>query len=105
MARNFALALGAFAALVALGVAFGMARDLYSTERGILSGEVARIDMVGQAYKSPTLKAPALVVKLDDGRRVEVAARSGAAIAIGQRVSVVEMAMPWGQLWYKLQAK
>ena len=48
------LAIGLFLALLLVGIAFGIARDLYSTERAVLSGEILDIDAGGRDYKSPS---------------------------------------------------
>lgn len=103
MTRNFSIALAAFITLLAIGVVFGLARDLYSTERAVLKGSVAAIDAGGQAFKSPLIRAPSLKVRLEDGRTVEASATQVTGIQIGQTIEVLEMAMPWGQLWYKLK--
>lgn len=97
------LALIAFICVLLAGLAAGLARDLYSAERAVLKGVIVAVDAGGQAYKSPILRAPSLKVRLEDGRMVEASATQVTGIQIGQTVEVLEMAMPWGQLWYKLK--
>ena len=97
--------IGLFLAFLAIGVMFGVARDLYSRERAVLKGTVTEIDAGGAANKSTQIRSPALKVRLDGGAIVDVAAKQTAGITSGQTVNVAEMVMPWGQVWYKLKSE
>ncbi len=100
-----ALAIGLFFALLAVGVAFGVARDLYSRERGQLKGVVVAVDAGGQDFKSPAIRAPKLKVRLDDGQTVDVVTSQTVGIQSGETLTITELVMPWGQVWYKLKAE
>lgn len=103
MSKSLAITL--FLGLLLVGIAFGVARDLYSTQRAALSGEVIEVNAGGRDYKSPSMRSPSLKVRLTDGRVVDVSTTTTAGIRAGQTVSVLEMVMPWGQLWYTLNSK
>jgi hypothetical protein len=100
MKKSVVIAL--FLALLAVGIAFGVARDLYSSERRILSGEVIAVKSLRQDFKSTLMQPPQLEVKLENGEVVDVATASTAGLSPGSKVSVSEMVMPWGQLWYRI---
>jgi hypothetical protein len=99
------LAIGLFLLMLAVGVMFGIARDLYSRERGIVKGTVAEIDAGGAASKAQPLRGPCVKVKLADGSIVDVAVTGTSGLKANQTVEVVEMVMPWGQVWYKLKGE
>lgn len=103
MSKGLAIAL--FLGLLVVGIAFGIARDLYSTQRAELSGEVIEVNAGGRDYKSPSSRSPTLKVRLSDGRVVDVSTTTTVGIQTGQTVSVLEMVMPWGQLWYTIKTK
>ena len=100
MSKTFAICL-VVAVLVGC-LAFGVARDLYSTQRAKLTGEVVEVNAGAHDFKSSIVRAPSLTVKLSDGRIVHVATTSVASVQVGANVSVLEMATPWGQVWYQL---
>ena len=95
--------IGLFLALLAVGVMFGVARDLYSRERGVVQGMVVDIDAGGAASKAQPLRGPCVKVKLTDGTIVDVAVTGTSGLTANQTVSLSEMIMPWGQVWYKLK--
>lgn len=97
------VAIGLFLALLAVGVMFGIARDLYSRERGIVKGTVVDIAAGGAASKAQPLRGPCVKVKLADGNIVDVAVTGTSGLNVNQTVNVSEMVMPWGQVWYKLK--
>ena len=102
MLKTFAI--GLFLALLAVGVMFGVARDLYSRERAVLKGVVTEADAGGAASKAQPLRSPTMKVRLEDSSIVDVAVTQISGISIGQSVDVVELVMPWGQVWYKLKS-
>jgi hypothetical protein len=95
--------IGLFLALLAVGVMFGIARDLYSRERAVVKGTIVEIDAGGAASKAQPLRGPLVKVKLADGNIVDVAVTGTSGLNINQSVNVSEMIMPWGQVWYKLK--
>ena len=97
------LAIGLFLAGLAIAAAFGVARDLYSSERTVLKGTVVSADAGGQAYKSSLSRAPNLKVRLEDGQTVDVPVTQTTGFAAGTAINVTEMVMPWGQVWYRLK--
>ena len=100
MSKTLAIAL--FLGLLLAGVAMGIARDLYSLKRGETSGEVVEVIASSQDYKSPAISTPFLKARLADGRTVDIAITNPQRFKAGDTVSLVEMVMPWGQVWYKL---
>jgi hypothetical protein len=98
-----AVAIGLFLALLVVAAAFGIARDLYSNERAQLKSSVVAIKPIGQDYKSSLIRPPNLTIRLEDGRTVDVTVTDTTGIATGATVSVAEMVMPWGQVWYRLK--
>jgi hypothetical protein len=99
------IAIGLFLLLLAVGVMFGVARDLYSRERAVLKGVVTETDAGGAASKAQPLRSPTMKVRLVDGSIIDVAVTQTSGIAVGQTVNVSEMVMPWGQIWYKLKGE
>ena len=102
MLKTFAI--GLFLALLAVGVMFGIARDLYSRERAVVKGVVIETDAGGAASKAQPLRSPTMKVRLEDNSIVDVAVTQISGIANGQTVDVAQMVMPWGQVWYKLKS-
>ena len=88
---------------LATAAAFGIARDLYSSERTVLKGAVVSADAGGQAHKSSLIRAPNLKVRLEDGQTVDVSVTHTTGFAAGTAINVTEMVMPWGQVWYRLK--
>jgi hypothetical protein len=101
MSKTVVIAL--FLALLAAGIALGVARDLYSRERAHLTGDVIEVIPGGHGYKSYAVRTPMLKVRLADGRTVDVAITEPQRFKAGATVELSEMVMPWGQVWYKLK--
>ncbi|MBK9078512.1 MAG: hypothetical protein WBP38_04885 [Hyphomicrobium sp.] len=101
MSKSLGIAL--FLALLLVGVAFGVARDLYSYERGQLTGDVVEVIRGERDNKSFAVRTPRLHVRLADGRTVYVAVTEPQLFKTGDTISLSEMVMPWGQVWYKLK--
>jgi len=99
------LAITLFLILLAIGAAFGIARDLYSRERSVVKGVVIEIDRGGMDNKSQTARAPSLKVRLDSGSLVDVAVTQTSGMTAGQPVHIAEMVMPWGQVWYQIKGE
>jgi hypothetical protein len=100
-----AFAIGLFLALLAVGVMFGVARDVYSRERAVVKGVITETNPGGAASKAQPLRGPGMKVRLESGTVVDVAVTSTSGFTGGQTVSVSEMVMPWGQVWYKLKGE
>ena len=98
------VAITLFLALLVVAAAFGLARDLYSRERATLAGVVVDVEETRTTVKSPTINPPSLKVRLDGGATVAVAVKQTHGIKTGDTITVSEMVMPWGQVWYKLKA-
>lgn len=90
-----------FLLLLAVGIAFGISRDLYSRETGRMSGIVVAAKPGGSGYKSPVIEVPSYSVRLADGRVVEAAAARPLTIPVGGAITVTELVTPWGQVWYR----
>ncbi len=89
-----------FLALLAAGIAWGLARDLFSRERGTLAGTVVSVDLGNATPKWFPATPPRFKVRLSDGRLVDVATRNPASISVGGEISITEWVTPWGQVWY-----
>ncbi|MBS0232319.1 MAG: hypothetical protein JSR99_02415 [Proteobacteria bacterium] len=89
-----------FLALLAVGVAWGLARDLFSRPRGTLTGTVVSIDPGNAVPKWLSAVPPRYKVRLPDGRVVDVATRNFRKVAVGAGISLTEWVTPWGQVWY-----
>lgn len=86
------------------GLMYGVARDLYSHERAVLNGTIASITAAtGGGHKSTPPSAASFEAALDDGRTVHVITPDVSGLAKDSRVTISEMATPWGQVWYKLK--
>lgn len=90
-----------FLVLLLAGVAIGLARDLYSRERGTLQGVVVGADPGGTEYKSAITRTPRYKVRLADDRVVDVATRDARKFPVGSAIVICELVTPWGQVWYK----
>lgn len=90
----------AFLLLLVAGIAFGVGRDLYSTHVAMHDATVIRAVNSGQKHKSPTTEVAHLIVLLADGREVRADATSPLPTA-GSSVRIEELAMPWGQVWFR----
>lgn len=102
MRRRMTLAMIAFFALLAVGVGFGIVRDVASTDEGTVEGIVADTAPPGGAYRWPT-SPPSIKVKLASGAIETVYTRGGTEPAVGASVSVRQLRAPWGVVWYKLK--
>lgn len=99
-----AVAIAVLLGLLVVGIAFGVARDLYSREARVLEGEIVTIKPPTKDFKSAIVSSPRLKVRLDDGVTVDVSTASVTGLSTGQRIAVSEMVMPWGQIWYVVKA-
>ena len=89
-----------FLFVLALGVAWGLARDLFSREQGTLNGVVTDFDAGRALPKWLPATPPRYKVRLADGRLVAVATTSAQSISVGSEISITEWVTPWGQVWY-----
>ncbi len=89
-----------FFALLVAGIAWGIARDLFSRERATLSGTVVSVDFGNALPKWFPATPPRFKVRLADGRLVDVATRNPSSVAGGGEISITEWVTPWGQVWY-----
>jgi hypothetical protein len=103
MSKSVAIAL--FLALLFVGTALGVARDLYSHEQAQLSGEVVEVIAGDREHKSYAARTPRLKVRLTDGRTVYVVIAEARRFKASDIIALSEMAMPWGPIWYKLKAE
>lgn len=92
----------AFFALLAVGVGFGIVRDVASTEEGVIDGTVVDTTVPGGGYRWPT-SPPSIRVKLASGAVEAVYTRGGTEPAVGATVAVRQLRAPWGVVWYKLK--
>ena len=91
---------------IAAGIAaifYAVARDSLSSERAVLTGVIASLTDATGGHKTTPPTASSFEATLDDGRTVHVMAPNLGSLAKGGRVTISEMATPWGQLWYKLK--
>ena len=95
--------LGLFILVIAICVAFGVARDLYSRERGTVRGTVVEAETGSTSPKSPGLTPTKIRAKLANGEVVDVVTKETRAIAPGTEIEISERVTPWGQVWYKLK--
>jgi hypothetical protein len=89
-----------FFILLAVGVAFGLARDLFSRERATLEGTVLAFDAGRPTPKWLPATPPSYSVRLADGRGVPVATTAAQGLPPGSQIRVTEWVTPWGQVWY-----
>lgn len=101
MVKGIAFAL--FIVVLAAGLMYGVARDLYSSERAVLTGTVASVRAGTDAHKSTPVTASSVEVTLDDGRKIRVAVPAIGGLSEGAAVRISEMTTPWGKVWYKLK--
>lgn len=88
-----------FLLLLGVGVAWGLARDLFSREKSVLTGTVIAVDPGYSVSKVLPATPPSYQVRLPDGRVVDVAARLQLAHT-DDEIRVTEWMTPWGQIWY-----
>jgi hypothetical protein len=89
-----------FLFVLAAGVAWGLARDLFSRENGVLSGTVVGVDLGNSFPKSLPPTPPRFKVRLTDGRIVDVATANPHSLSVGAAIAVTEWMTPWGEVWY-----
>jgi hypothetical protein len=89
-----------FLVLLAAGVAWGLGRDLFSRQRGMLVGVVTAVDPGNAIPKWFPSTPPRYTVRLPDGRIVDVAAKIPFSTPIGGDIAITEWVTPWGQVWY-----
>jgi hypothetical protein len=91
-----------FLLVLALGVAWGLARDLLSRERGTLIG-IGVVTSAETGMTSPKwlpMTPPRYKVRLADGRLVDVATTNVQSVPAGGQITITEWVTPWGQVWY-----
>ncbi|CCB63335.1 MULTISPECIES: hypothetical protein [unclassified Hyphomicrobium] len=89
-----------FLILLAAGVAWGLARDLFSREKGALTGTVLAINRGNPVPKWFPATPPRFKVRLPDGRLIDVATQNPQSVQVGANISITEWMTPWGQVWY-----
>jgi hypothetical protein len=72
-----------FLLLLLAGIAWGLARDIFSRERRALSGTVVAIDLGSAVPKWLTPTPPRLKVRLQDGTLIDVAAKNPPGASMG----------------------
>lgn len=90
-----------FLLLLATGIAWGIARDLFSRERGTIVGIVTAVDHGRPLPKWYPPTPPHYTARLPDGRVVQVAAKIPLILPLGAPINVTELMTPWGQIWYR----
>jgi hypothetical protein len=95
------IGLALFMLVLLAGIAFGLGRDFYSTERGVVKGVVVSADAGGTEFKSQSARPPRFKVRLADGAVVDVATTNAKSVPNGGEIDVTELVTPWGQVWYK----
>jgi len=89
-----------FFALLAVGIAFGLARDLLSREQGNSTGTVLSFDAGWPRPKWLPGTPPHFTVRLADGAVVSVATTDPRGAPPGSEIRITEWVTPWGQVWY-----
>lgn len=89
-----------FLALLAAGVVWGLARDLFSRPRGTMVGIVTAVDPGNAIPKWFPATSPRYTVRLPDDRLVDVATRNPHSVPVGDNITITEWVTPWGQVWY-----
>ncbi|MBS0252377.1 MAG: hypothetical protein JSR78_15070 [Proteobacteria bacterium] len=89
-----------FLLLLAAGIAWGLARDLLSHQKRVLTGTVVAIDLGNPVLKSLPPTPPRFKVRLPDGSLVDVATKKPHSVAVGASITLTEWMTPWGQVWY-----
>ena len=89
-----------FLVLLAAGLAWGLARDLFSRERRSLSATVVAVDLGNPLPKWLPPTPPRLKARLEDGALVDVATTNPASASVGSVITITEWVTPWGQVWY-----
>ncbi len=90
-----------FLLLLAVGIAFGVARDVLSRPQGTVLGIVTAIDLGHALPKSFPPTTPGYTVRLPDGQLVRVAAKIPLSLPVGASITLTELMTPWGQIWYR----
>ena len=90
-----------FLLLLAVGIGFGVARDLLSRQQGTVVGIVTALDFGNPQPKWYPATPPHYPARLPDGRLVAVAAKTPLNIPVGASITLTEMMTPWGQIWYR----
>jgi hypothetical protein len=96
MSTTFKIALFFFLLLILAGLMFGLARDLYSIERGVVRGTVIEVNPSISMHKPSSLSTPNIKVRLADGAVAVAAAKQTVGLTAGAEIDVTEMIMPWG---------
>jgi hypothetical protein len=89
-----------FLALLAVGLAWGVTRDLFSQEKAVLSGKVVRVDLGTPMPKWLPATPPKYKAHLADGRIVDVATKNPHDLPIESDIVITKWMTPWGQVWY-----
>lgn len=89
-----------FLVLLAAGVALGLARDLFSQQKRVLTGTVIGVDLGNSQPKWFPATPPRYTVRLSDGAIVDVATRNPHSVPVGGHIPITEWMTPWGQVWY-----
>jgi|SRR5690349_7679109 hypothetical protein len=89
-----------FLTVLVAGVAWGLARDIFSRPRATRSGTVVSVDFGNPLPKWLPATPPRYKVRLDDGSLVDAATREPQRFAVGSAISLTEWVTPWGQVWY-----
>ena len=95
------IGLALFMLVLLAGIALGLGRDLYSSERGVVKGVVVDADPGGTGFKSQSAKPSRFKVRLPGGAIVDVATTNAHSVPNGGDIEVTELVTPWGQVWYK----
>ena len=90
-----------FLLLLAAGIAWGIARDLFSRPRGTVVGIVTAVDHGYPLPKWYPPTPPRYTARLPDGRLIQVAAKIPLNLTVGASITVTELMTPWGQIWYR----
>ncbi|WP_045837394.1 hypothetical protein [Hyphomicrobium sp. 99] len=90
-----------FLLLLAVGIAWGVARDLFSRPRGTIVGVVTAVDRGNALPKWYPPTSPRYTARLADGRLVTVAAKIPLNFPVGAAITLTELVTPWGQVWYR----
>jgi hypothetical protein len=89
-----------FLSLLAAGVAWGIARDLFSRQRGTMVGVVTAVDLGNAIPKWVPAAPPRYTVRLPDGRMIDAATKTPRSVPVGGDITITEWVTPWGQVWY-----
>ncbi|MBY0559567.1 hypothetical protein [Hyphomicrobium sp.] len=90
-----------FLLLLAAGIAWGVARDVFSRVQGTVVGTVTAVDFGNPLPKWYPPTPPHYTARLPDGSLVTVSARIPLNIPVGGAITITELVTPWGQVWYR----